>query len=225
MGKKTARIMEISQYNGNVQARSANQKSYINLLNDMSKCYVIATGVAGSGKTMIATEKGIEFFQKKLFDKIVITRPAVTIDEEHGFLPGNLNEKMEPWVIPILDIFKEHFKKDYIEYLIKNEQIEIAPLAYIRGRTFKNAWIIADEMQNATTNQMKSLLTRLGENSKLVITGDLQQTDSVGINGLSHFLTNLKKHDADFIRTINFTTEDIQRHPAITEILTIYGDL
>ena len=212
MGKKTARIMEISQYNGSVQARSANQRSYINLLNDMSKCYVIATGVAGSGKTMIATEKGIEFFQKKLFDKIVITRPAVTIDEEHGFLPGNLNEKMEPWVIPILDIFKEHFKKDYIEYLIKNEQLEIAPLAYIRGRTFKNAWIIADEMQNATTNQMKSLLTRLGENSKLVITGDLQQTDSIDTNGLSHFLTNLKKHDADYIRTINFTTEDIQRH-------------
>lgn len=225
MGKKTARIMEISQYNGSVQARSANQRSYINLLNDMSKCYVIATGVAGSGKTMIATEKGIEFFQKKLFDKIVITRPAVTIDEEHGFLPGNLNEKMEPWVIPILDIFKEHFKKDYIEYLIKNEQLEIAPLAYIRGRTFKNAWIIADEMQNATTNQMKSLLTRLGENSKLVITGDLQQTDSIDTNGLSHFLTNLKKHDADYIRTINFTTEDIQRHPAIIEILTIYGDL
>ena len=174
--------------------------------------------------TLFAVEKGIEFYKEKIFNKIIITRPAVSVDEDHGFLPGTLQEKMDPWIRPILDVFKEHFSLDYLTYLIENEKIEICPLAYIRGRTFKYSWIIADEMQNATVSQTKSLLTRLGNKSKMVITGDLQQVDSkIPHNGLKDFLDKIP-HNSKFIKHIQFTKEDIERHPAIREILGIYGD-
>ena len=188
MGKKVAKLYEIEKYTGSIQPKNTKQALYLSILNDLSKNYIFATGPAGTGKTLLAVEKGIEFFQRKLFDRIIITRPAVSVDEEHGFLPGSLEEKMDPWVRPILDVFKEHFSRDHIDYLLKLEKLEIAPLAYMRGRTFKNSWIVADEMQNATISQMKLLLTRLGENSKIVITGDLQQHDQKCLNGLQDFL-------------------------------------
>lgn len=174
--------------------------------------------------TLFAVEKGIEFYKEKIFSKIVITRPAVSVDEDHGFLPGTLQEKMDPWVRPILDIFKEHFSLDHLDYLIQNEKIEISPLAYIRGRTFKYSWIIADEMQNATISQTKSLLTRLGNKSKMVITGDLQQVDTkIAHNGLKDFLDKIP-FNSKYIKHIQFSKDDIERHPAIKEILNIYGD-
>ena len=124
MGKRTAaKLYEIEKYNGSIQPKNSKQSVYVSLLNDLSKNYVFATGPAGTGKTLLAVEKGIEFFQRKLFDRIVINRPAVSVDEEHGFLPGSLEEKMDPWVRPILDVFKEHFSKDHIDYLIKSEKI------------------------------------------------------------------------------------------------------
>jgi len=225
MGKRTAaKLYEIEKYNGSIQPKNSKQSVYISLLNDLSKNYVFATGPAGTGKTLLAVEKGIEFFQRKLFDRIVITRPAVSVDEEHGFLPGSLEEKMDPWVRPILDVFKEHFSKDHIDYLIKSEKIEIAPLAYMRGRTFKYSWIVADEMQNATISQMKLLLTRLGDKSKIVVTGDLQQHDQKCLNGLSDFINKTKDYETSYIGQIRFSKEDIERHPAIKEVLEIYGD-
>lgn len=225
MGKKaSAKVYEINNYNKSVRAKNANQELYLAYLNDFSKYYVFATGPAGTGKTLLAVEKGIEFFERKLYNKIIITRPAVSVDEEHGFLPGTLEEKMDPWVRPILDVFKEHFSKEHIDYLIKTEKIEISPLAYMRGRTFKNAWIVADEMQNATVSQMKLLLTRLGEGSRLIITGDLQQNDQKNLNGLQDFLQKEKRVKSEFISTITFKPSDIERHPAIKEVLHIYGD-
>jgi len=225
MGKRTAaKLYEIEKYNGSIQPKNSKQSVYVSLLNDLSKNYVFATGPAGTGKTLLAVEKGIEFFQRKLFDRIVITRPAVSVDEEHGFLPGSLEEKMDPWVRPILDVFKEHFSKDHIDYLIKSEKIEIAPLAYMRGRTFKYSWIVADEMQNATISQMKLLLTRLGDKSKIVVTGDLQQHDQKCLNGLSDFINKTKDYETSYIGQIRFSKEDIERHPAIKEVLEIYGD-
>lgn len=225
MGKRaTAKVFEISNFNKSVRAKNANQELYLTYLNDFSKNYVFATGPAGTGKTLLAVEKGIEFFERKLFNKIIITRPAVTVDEDHGFLPGTLEEKMDPWVRPILDVFKEHFSKEHIDYLIKSEKIEISPLAYMRGRTFKNAWIVADEMQNATVSQMKLLLTRLGDSSRIVITGDLQQNDQKNVNGLQDFLQKEKAFKSSYISTVAFKSSDIERHPAIKDILHIYGD-
>lgn len=224
MGKRSAKVYDIEKYNGSIQPKNNKQVQYLSLLNDLSKNYVFATGPAGTGKTLLAVEKGIEFFQRKLFDKIVITRPAVSVDEEHGFLPGSLEEKMDPWVRPILDVFKDHFSKEHIDYLIKTEKIEIAPLAYMRGRTFKYSWIVADEMQNATVGQMKLLLTRLGDKSKIVVTGDLQQHDQKCLNGLSDFINKTKDYETSYIGQIRFSKEDIERHPAIKEVLEIYGD-
>jgi len=224
MGKKVTKLYEIEKYNGSIQPKNTKQVLYLSILNDLSKNYIFATGPAGTGKTLLAVEKGIEFFQRKLFDRIIITRPAVSVDEEHGFLPGSLEEKMDPWVRPILDVFKEHFSRDHIDYLLKLEKLEIAPLAYMRGRTFKNSWIVADEMQNATISQMKLLLTRLGENSKIVITGDLQQHDQKCLNGLQDFLEKYQNFNSSYISSIMFNKNDIERHPAIKEVLEIYGD-
>ena len=107
----------------------------------------------------------------------MVTRPAVSVDEQHGFLPGTLMEKMAPWTRPIFDVFEEYYSPEQIEYMINDNKVEVAPLAYMRGRTFKNSFIIADEMQNATDSQMKMLLTRIGQGSKIVVTGDLAQHD------------------------------------------------
>jgi phosphate starvation-inducible PhoH-like protein len=227
MGKRSsAKVYEISNYNTStkIKAKNANQELYLTYLNDFSKNYVFATGPAGTGKTLLAVEKGIEFFERKLFNKIIITRPAVSVDEEHGFLPGTLEEKMDPWVRPIMDVFKEHYNKEQIDFLIKCGKLEISPLAYMRGRTFKNAWIVADEMQNATVNQMKLLLTRLGDRSRIVITGDLQQNDQKNLNGLQDFLQKEKRCESSYISTIAFKPSDVERHPAIKDILQIYGD-
>ena len=160
--------------------------------------------------------------------KIVITRPAVSVDEQHGFLPGDLNEKMAPWTRPIFDIFEKHFTTVQIENMLLENIIEIAPLAYMRGRTFEDSWIIADEMQNATKSQMKMLLTRIGNNTKMIVTGDLKQHDrGFSENGLSDFIelvAKFEEHALSHIRISTFDMKDVERHPAVIEILEIYGE-
>jgi phosphate starvation-inducible PhoH-like protein len=158
-------------------------------------------------------------------DKIIVTRPAVSADEDLGFLPGTLEEKMAPWTRPIFDVFREYFYAGEIEGMIKEGVIEISPLAYMRGRTFKNAYIIADEMQNATPNQMKMLLTRIGSESKMVVTGDLAQADRIKDNGLIDFVTQIQRKDTKHIDVCNFKQGDIERHEVVKEVLEIYGDL
>jgi phosphate starvation-inducible PhoH-like protein len=208
-----------------MSARSQNQKTYLQKLQNDETSIVFAIGPAGTGKTMLAVMHGIKLYQEGLVDKIIVTRPAVSVDEDLGFLPGDLNEKMAPWTRPIFDVMGEYYKQSDIAEMLKEGVIEISPLAYMRGRTFKNAYIIADEMQNATVNQMKMLLTRLGEGSKMVVTGDLAQADRRSDNGLINF-TNLlaSKPNLKHIDIVEFDHKDIERHDAVREVLAIYGD-
>ena len=207
----------------NIVPRNFKQDDLLGLLSDPSKPIVFATGPAGTGKTMVSTLYAIKQFKERKVDKIVITRPAVSVDEQHGFLPGSLIEKMAPWTRPIMDVFEEYYHPKEIEYLIEENKIEIAPLAYMRGRTFKNAVILADEMQNATQEQMKMLLTRIGDNSKLIVNGDLAQHDrGYADNGLQNFLEKLKEDDTSMMGLIEFGSKEIERHPAVSEVLRIY---
>lgn len=205
--------------------RNRNQEEYLLKLLDQTKNIVFALGPAGTGKTLLACQVGVKLFKEGLVDKIVVTRPAVSVDEEHGFLPGTLEQKMAPWTRPIFDVLSEYYYARDIESMIREGVIEISPLAYMRGRTFKNAYIIADEMQNATPNQMKMLLTRLGEGSKMVVTGDLRQADRLEDNGLIDFCRLLDNAKAlDRLDIVHFDHKDIERHDAVKEVLSIYGD-
>jgi phosphate starvation-inducible protein PhoH len=204
--------------------RNKHQESYLLKLQDDAKSIVFAIGPAGTGKTMLAVQHGIKLFQEGKVDKIVVTRPAVSVDEDLGFLPGTLNEKMAPWTRPIFDVFQEYYKTQDIAKMLDEGVIEISPLAYMRGRTFKNAYIIADECQNTTINQMKMLLTRLGEGSKMVVTGDLAQADRLSDNGLIDFCNLLENKQMKHIDIARFDHKDIERHEAVKEVLKIYGD-
>ena len=159
-------------------------------------------------------------------EKLIFTRPSVSVDEDLGYLPGTLEEKMAPWVRPIYDILYQFIHPKAVSELIEDKTMEIAPLGYMRGRTFKNAWIVADEMQNSTVSQMKMLLTRLGENSRIVITGDLDQRDKIeDRNGLEDFLDKFRGKRSSSIGSFEFEKEDIQREEVVKEILDIYeGD-
>lgn len=205
--------------------KNLSQENYLLKLNDKQKMIVFAIGPAGTGKTMLAVQWAIDQLKYGDIRKIVITRPAVSVDEQHGFLPGDLNQKMEPWTKPIMDVFAENYNAREIENMIREGVIEISPLAYMRGRTFKDSVIIADEMQNATPSQMKMLLTRLGQGSQMVVTGDLQQADRPSNNGLLEFLglyNDFQNHR--YVDVVHFTVKDIERHEAVKEILAIYGD-
>jgi phosphate starvation-inducible PhoH-like protein len=204
--------------------RNKHQEAYLFKLHDDSKNILFAIGPAGTGKTLLAVQMGIKLYQEGKIDKIIVTRPAVSVDEDLGFLPGTLNEKMAPWTRPIFDVLGEYYLAKDIENMLLEGVIEISPLAYMRGRTFKNAYVIADEMQNATQNQMKMLLTRLGENSKMVVTGDLNQADRLKDNGLVDFIDKIKGHRLDHIDAVFFDSHDIERHEAVKEVLDIYGD-
>jgi len=204
--------------------KNFSQERYTGLLKQKSKKIVVATGPAGTGKTLFATEFGVRNFLLGTYEKLIFTRPSVSVDEDLGYLPGTLEEKMAPWVRPIYDILYQFISPKEVTALIEEKVIEIAPLGYMRGRTFKNCWIVADEMQNSTISQMKMLLTRLGENSRLVITGDLEQYDRNNeLNGLDDFLQKFKGRRSSSITSFEFQRSDIQREEVVKEILDIYG--
>lgn len=208
-----------------IYPKNLSQETYLLKLNDPDKMIVFAIGPAGTGKTMLAVQWAIDQLKLGNADKIIITRPAVSVDEQHGFLPGDLNQKMEPWTKPIMDVVAENYSAREVAHMVEEGVIETSPLAYMRGRTFKNAIIIADEMQNATPSQMKMLLTRLGENSRMVVTGDLQQADRPTSNGLLEFLNlfnDFKNHR--YVDVCHFDVCDVERHEAVKEILAIYKD-
>ena len=210
------------------KTKNENQDKYMEYLNNEKTKIVIAVGPAGTGKTMFACLKAINELKNGNLNKVIITRPIIAVEEEElGFLPGNLVKKMDPWTRPIMDIFMEYYQKSEVENMIYNNQIEIAPLAYMRGRTFKNALIIADEMQTSTPNQMLMLTTRIGHNSKLVITGDLKQVDrSVNNNGLYDLIEKVKKyneyHRSESIEVIEFKKEDIERSEIVEKVINLY---
>ena len=204
--------------------RNKNQEHYVLKLLDPSKDIVFGIGPAGTGKTLLAVQVAVKLFKEGKVDKIIVTRPAVSVDEDLGFLPGTLEQKMAPWTRPIFDVLRDYFDARQIEGMIEEGIIEIAPLAYMRGRTFKRSFILADEMQNATPNQMKMLLTRLGEGSCMAVTGDLAQADRLKDNGLIDFVSLLENKQGSKLDIVRFEQGDIERHEAVKEVLQVYGD-
>ena len=204
-----------------LQPKGPVQTRYLKTLHSNLKPLVVATGPAGSGKTHLACQAAAESLTQGKFKKMILTRPIVSVDEELGFLPGNIDEKMDPWTRPMFDILEMYYSRSQITHMVKIKTIEIAPLAYMRGRTFNECFIIGDEMQNTTRNQMKMMLTRLGENSKMVITGDADQCD-VPESGLVDLIHRVDRQELEFLEHIMLTDEDIHRHPAVKEILGIY---
>ena len=212
----------------NLVPKSLNQEKYIDMLTDWEKLIVFATGPAGTGKTMLAVLAAIKALRHGEINKIIITRPAVGVDDEtHGFLPGDLNQKMEPWTRPIIDVMLEYYKPQEIDKMLEEKTLEIAPLAYMRGRNFRNSWIIFDESQNATVNQMKMALTRLSVGSKMIVTGDLNQLHKQFKldNGLKDFIERVSQANSKAIGVVQFATKDVQRHPVVTEVLKLYGEI
>jgi len=204
--------------------KNDSQTYYATLLKQKSKKIVVATGPAGTGKTLFATEHGVKMFLTGQYEKLVFTRPSVSVDEDLGYLPGTLEDKMAPWVRPIYDVLYNFISPKEVTSLMEDKIIEISQLGFMRGRTFKNCWIVADEMQNSTISQMKMLMTRLGENSRLVVTGDLEQYDRPNeINGLEDFLSKFKGKRSSSISSIEFYKDDILREEVVKEVLDIYG--
>ena len=210
--------------------RNSNQELYINTLNNINPSIVVATGPAGSAKSYIAVAVGIDKLVNKEYKRLVITRPAVSVDEEMGFLPGSITEKMDPWMRPLYDTFYKYYSVAEVKTMIANKIIDICPIAYLRGRTLEDSYIIIDEAQNCTINQMLMILTRIGSGSKMVITGDLTQHDrGFTINGLGDFIQRLNNNEINNfnniidIARIHFTEEDIERHPVIKDIMKLYN--
>ena len=183
---------------------------------------VFCTGPAGTGKTYLAVANAINCLKDRKIEKIILSRPAVEAGEKIGFLPGDIKEKVDPYLRPIYDALYDMMPFDKVDKKIISGEIEIAPLAFMRGRTLKNSYIIIDEAQNTTKVQMKMLLTRLGEGSKMVITGDLTQVDlpEGQISGLSHSIEILKKIKG--IEILNLDISDIVRHPIVSKIIDAY---
>lgn len=219
--------LKLNDFEKKYNSKTENQDLYKNALYNKYLNIVICEGPAGTGKTTLASEYAIELLCNKKIKKIIITRPTKTLEEDLGFLPGDINQKMFPWTIPIFDIFKEYLLYAQIETLVKKGIIEICPLGFIQGRTFKDTIIIADEMQNSSPNQMFMLLTRIGTNSKIIINGDLKQTKSFNglediINKLNkHFPTNENKYKHN-ISLVHLYENDVLRHPVIKTILNLY---
>ena len=180
------------------------------------KPIIVGTGPAGTGKTILACQVALDHVAKFQRPKIVLTRPIVAADEDMGYLPGDIDQKMEPWTKPMYDIFEQFFTYTQIDRFITVE-----PLGYMRGRTFNDTLIIADEIQNATPNQVKMLLTRVGEGTKLIITGDLEQSDLGPGNGLEDLIYKMQCLDLQYITHVEMGDEDIIRHPAVKEVLSI----
>jgi phosphate starvation-inducible PhoH-like protein len=180
------------------------------------KPVVIATGPAGTGKTMLACHVAMDHLYDTKRMRVILTRPIVAADEDMGYLPGTMERKMEPWTRPMFDIFENYMSKVQIE-----RNVLIEPLGYMRGRTFTNSFIIADEMQNATPNQMQMLLTRLGPGTKLVITGDLDQSDLGEGNGLQHLIYKMRGLDLTYMQHVEMGIDDIERHPGVNEALHV----
>ena len=200
--------------------KSFGQKSYFEALNNYE--LVFGLGPAGTGKSYLAVAKGIDMLKKGLIEKIILTRPAVEAGERLGFLPGDMKEKIDPYLRPIYDALYDMIPSDRVEKKIQSGEIEIAPLAFMRGRTFNNAFVIVDEAQNTTSVQMKMVLTRIGEGSRMVINGDLSQIDlpSGQVSGLYESKKILGK--INDIKIISLEAEDVIRHPIVAKIIKAY---
>ena len=203
-----------------VIARSEKQSAYIKALKEND--IIMSLGPAGTGKSFLAVSVGVTMLMEKKIDRVILSRPAVEAGEKLGFLPGDMKEKVDPYLRPLYDALYELFGADKIEKKIESGEIEIAPLAFMRGRTLKNCFAILDEAQNATETQIKMFLTRIGENSKLVVNGDPTQIDLINKtqSGLIKSKNLLK--DIDEIKILEFDHNDVVRHPLVSKIIRAY---
>tara|TARA_Y100001960_G_scaffold97931_1_gene105308 strand:+ start:124 stop:1053 length:930 start_codon:yes stop_codon:yes gene_type:complete len=220
MKKNNSSKLSIKTPKKEIWPRTDGQTKLFKEILDKEVLFVI--GPAGTGKTFIAVSHAVSMLTSGLINKIIISRPAVEAGEKLGFLPGDLKEKIDPYLRPIYDSFDENLPRDKVLKLIENQKIEIAPIAYLRGRTLSNSYIILDEAQNTSPIQMKMFLTRLGENSRMVVTGDITQIDlnPKDKSGLTDAISNLKK-----IKDISFvylTEKDVVRHPLVRKIVKAY---
>jgi len=208
-------------YKGIVYAKTDGQKKYLDAVNTNDITFSI--GPAGTGKTYQAVACAVAALKNKIVNRIIITRPAVEAGENLGFLPGDLKEKIDPYLTPLYDALNDMITKEKLKFFIDNRIIEIAPLAYMRGRTLHDAFIILDEAQNATTMQMKMFLTRLGVTSKAIITGDLTQIDlpKKNLSGLIEAINILKNIDG--IGYMEFNSSDVVRHSLVKDIIKAYA--
>ena len=202
--------------------RSEKQKDYVRALRQSD--IIISAGPAGTGKTFLAVAVGLTMLLEKKIERIILSRPAVEAGERLGFLPGDMKEKVDPYLRPLYDSLYDLFDFEKIQRMIEIGDIEIAPLAFMRGRTLKNSFAILDESQNATDTQIKMFLTRIGENSKIVVNGDPSQIDllnknSSGLNSSKKLLGHLKE-----ISVIDFDHNDVVRHPLVSKIVRAYED-
>jgi phosphate starvation-inducible PhoH-like protein len=188
--------------------RTDKQKDLIDALKQSSQVFIL--GPAGTGKTYVTATYAADLYTTNTIDKIVITRPHVAVGKELGFLKGDLTEKTMPWALPVLDVLEKHLGKGTVETGIKNNNIEMAPLALMRGRSFDNAFIIVDETQNITTHELKMLLTRVGEGTTIVLNGDVQQSDLKEADGLTKVIHLAKKYQLP-VPIIEFGVDDIVR--------------
>lgn len=221
--EKTMALWDVPKY----QPVTPNQRAYVDALENSCNSLVFGIGPAGCGKTLFACIQAIKLFRLNKIRRIVITRPVISVEEDLGFLPGNIMRKMDPWLQPIFDTFLEYYSQRELDDMIANGTIEIAPLGFMRGRTFKHALVIADEMQNSTPNQMLMLLTRIGENSRMIVTGDLCQSDiRGGQNGLADFYEKFSRKSSgkSGISMAFLNDQDVQRSPIVRSILDIYSD-
>ena len=202
--------------------RTKNQKNYFQLLN--TKDIVFAYGPAGTGKTFLAVAKAVASLQKGLVNKIILSRPAVEAGEKLGFLPGDLKEKVDPFLRPIYDALYDMMPYDQVEKKIANNIIEIAPIAFMRGRTLENCYIILDEAQNTTKIQMKMFLTRLGKNSKMVVVGDNTQIDLISKNDSGLIDAAKKLKNIEDIGFIELDNRDVVRHEVVRKIINAYEE-
>jgi len=202
------------------EPKSIKQLKYVNSLNDFKKPITISTGPAGCGKTLFACQEAVKSYENGDYSKIILTRPTVAVDEDLGYLPGNMQDKLEPWIRPMIDILQNYFTETQIENMKYNDKLEIAPLSYMRGRTFENCFVIGDEMQNSTNNQMKMLLTRIGQDSKMVIIGDPLQSDlKEDTNGLCDLISRVDTKEFQYIDYVCLDDNDVQRSEVVVELL------
>lgn len=199
--------------------RTVNQAALLDHLKQSNQVFIL--GPAGTGKTYVTATYASDLYTLKEIDKIVITRPHVAVGKDIGFLPGTLEEKTYPWALPVLDVLTKHLGKGAVETGIKNGNIEMAPLALMRGRSFENAFVIVDEAQNITTPELKMLLTRVGENSTIVLNGDTQQSDLKETDGLSKVIHLAKKHMLP-VPVIEFGLEDIVRSDICAQWVKVF---
>lgn len=205
-----------------VYPRSLNQRLYVQALKTHAVTFAI--GPAGTGKTFLATLHAVSLLKSDAVRKIILVRPVVEAGESLGFLPGDLKEKVDPYLVPLYDVLNDALGKETVDKLIEKGIIEIAPLAYMRGRTLTHAAIILDEAQNTTVRQMKMFLTRLGEGSTMIITGDLTQVDLLkGTRSGLADAVSLFARDPDF-GVIRFCDDDAMRHPLVTRMLHAYDE-